>query len=448
MVEFESKNSMPPVVARGLGFFERHGIWCRVSRNTPATSCRDAAFRRNRLGHKGIPLHDELRSLCVVAYTLAGERVFVMLHCRGDARFDLERAAHRLGVERPLARLSEEELLSRFSAIYGTVNPFCYPQAFRHLFDTGVLSDYPAPNTMMTNLGDHTWAVEFRPQDVVSTLGQECLGVDVGEIVEGNNRYSAQLPVFGILTGNGPESGMALWRNINHAVFTHLTEQGRMYGDLSFPRIHIHSVPEMGLSMELVKREERVRDVVLQGIKSLCDSGANTLALACHTTHYFTDAIRDYCHERGTRFVSMVEVVMAHLETLPPEQITLIGIPSVADLGPFSPYHVLSGCCSHLVPVNESALPYIQELGYLVKKNDENHKALNKLAHVMRVGVSGKIALAALTEISVLLERFPRNRNQLADKKLIDALALYGDHLAQIYLAALPVTTLHSSSEE
>jgi len=46
--------------------------------------------------------------------------------------------------------------------------------------------------------------------------------------------------------------------------------------------------------------------------------------------------------------------------------------------------------------------------------------------------------LIALTEISVLLQRFPWYQSEIGGKKVIDPLWLYGEALANLYLQALP----------
>jgi hypothetical protein len=64
---------MPAKARQALEFMRRHGVWHVLSRNSPATGCRDAAARRWRLGKQGIPLYDELKTLCMAA-DLSGER--------------------------------------------------------------------------------------------------------------------------------------------------------------------------------------------------------------------------------------------------------------------------------------------------------------------------------------------------------------------------------------
>ena len=72
------------------------GIWHQFSRNEPATSCQDAARKRNRLGHKGMPLWDELKSFLGEYHDAPGTRRVFLAHCRGDRKLDLEKVRHAL----------------------------------------------------------------------------------------------------------------------------------------------------------------------------------------------------------------------------------------------------------------------------------------------------------------------------------------------------------------
>jgi len=428
--------AVPAPVRATSEFFERHRLWYRLGRNSVATSCRDAAARRRRLGARGIPLYDELKSLCVVVYR-GEERQYALLHCRANTRFDLDAARVVLNATRPLARLAGDELRERFGCTYGTVNPFTHPAQFIQVFDESIDVSYTPPHTMMTNAGEHTWSVEFRPRDVAQALARET-EVHVGRIT--NREFSAaELPSFGIITGNGPESGIALWRHINDAIYAQLSRDARLVGDLSYPRVLVHSLPEMGLSMELGAREEDVWDVIAGAVDQFCAAGVRYIALACNTTQVFADRIRERAGPHGAKFISMAEVVIDHLAGAPCDDLTIIGIPIVAGLGEFSAYRPLKRM--GVQAVSERAHADLQELGYLVKRLDrgeKDSKALNLLRNVLRDGVPTKRVLVALTEISVLLQRFPKLSAEIAGKTVVDSLRLYGEALAGLYLHALP----------
>lgn len=433
-------------VQRTLEFFQRKALWHVVSRNSRATSCRDAASRRVRLGTTGIPLYDELKSLCVVLYR-GGERRFALLHCRATGRFDLDAAAQVLAASRPLARLSSEELAMEFATSYGTVNPFSEAARFIQVFDEDVLSHYTPPFSMMTNAGEHTWAVEFQPAELIDALRSET-EVHVACITRQRERRK-ELPSFGIITGNGPESGMALWQQINEIVHSRLSADGRMYGDLAYPRVLIHSLPEMGLSMELVARERQVWGVLSAAVDQLCAAGVRYIALACNTTPYYGDRIQERARQHGAEFISMPDVVLQHLRERPVEDLTIIGIPVVAELGEYSAYRALREL--NVRPMNDKARAHLQELGYMVKKlglGMKDSRALNKLLHGLTTGVDTRNVLVALTEISVLLQRFPKFSEEINGRRVIDALRLYSERLAALYLEALPHPDGGNSEED
>lgn len=428
---------MPAEVVRVVDFLTRHGVWHVLTRNSPATGCRDAAARRWRLGRQGIPLYDELKTLCMAAYLPEGRR-HVLLHTRANARLDLEAAARLMGALRPLARLSADELRAAYGIGYGTVNPFTFPNRFIHVFDNDVLVPYTAPHTMMTNAGDPTWAVEFEPTALIGALRAAGADVRLGDI---DNRAHAghRLPSFGIITGNGPESGMALWRHLNATIYERLFEDGRLHGDLSYPRVLVDSLPEMGLSMELAQREEQVWRVIKAGVTQLCDAGISHLALACNTTPYFTERIRALCEPRGVVFVPIHEAAIHHIREHGLDDLSILGIPVVAELGPYSAYRELAGM--NVRQVDPRTLQALQELGYLVKRigtRGQDVKAMNKLRYVLRAGVKTRRVLIALTEISVLLERYPGFVQHLKGLEIIDPLEIYGKLLGKIYLRALP----------
>lgn len=428
----------PPRVQASLDFFQRNRLWHVVSRNSRATSCKDAAARRSRLGMTGIPLHDELKSLCVVVYRADHTRCFALLQARATSRFDLKLAGMLLGAVRPLARMSAEEMNAEFATAYGSVNPFSEASKFTQVFDEDVYSAYSPPNTMMTNLGEHTWAVEFQPASLIAALKKEAGEVLVGKITEQAGKEH-KLPVIGIITGNGPESGMALWRHINDRVFQALETGKKMYGDLSFPRVIVHSLPEMGLSMELALREDAVWAVLEKAVHDLCKAGATHLALACNTTPYFAPQIQAICEQYQAQFVSIADVSYQTVVSRKLDDITLIGIPLVAEMGERSPYHKLATL--DVKPVEVTVLNDLLELGYMVKRmslSGQDTKVLNKLQHIIRGGVKTKRVLIALTEISVLLERFPRLRERINGIEVIDPLRIYGEYLADQFLQAMP----------
>lgn len=431
-------DTMPDVVKQSLAFLEQHQVWYILTQNSAATSCKDAAARRQRLGMQGIPLYDELKSLCVVAYREDNSRLYCMLHCRANMRFNLELAAKLLKANRPLARLSAEELAHELEANYGTVNPFIKPTHFIHLFDKDILNQYTTPHTMMTNAGEQNWAIEFDAKALISAIKTVSPESIIGNIAMHTNKEH-HIPVFGIITGNGPESGMALWRVINDTVHKKLNADGRLHGDLSYPKVLVHSLPEMGLSMELAQREDMVWHVISQALAQLCNNGVTHIALACNTTPYFTTQIRQFCEPYGVEFISIAEATEQYIRQRELDDITIIGIPAVAGLGEYSAYKSMASL--NIKVVSERVFSDLQEFGYLVKRlgdKEQDAKAMNKLQHIINVGVETPRVLIALTEISVFMQRFPKFKGRIKNKEIIDPLPIYGEALAECYLQALP----------
>jgi aspartate/glutamate racemase len=429
----------PARVRASLEFLRGQGVWHVVSRNSTATSCKDAASRRVRLGATGIPLYDELKSMLCAVQQPAGLPQALLVHCRAHVQLDLLAVQKLLGSEFVPQRVGIAELARFSTAQYGTVNPFSDVQDFVQVFDEGVLDEYTAPHSMMTNLGDLTWAVEFKPADLMRGLRAQGSRVEVGAVTTTRTTDRHQLPSFGIITGNGPDSGMALWEGVNSAVHRRLTTQNRMRGDLSYPRVTIHSLPEMGLSMELAERAVDVWHVIEKALRSMLESGISHVTLACNTTPYFEDEIQALCAPYQAQFVSIVDTLEIAMAKHGVTDATLLAIPRVAAMQGWSAYKRFNG--RGLVPVNAGVTEAVQELGYLVKSLDSNRadtRALNKLQHILRSGVSTPWVVVALTEVSTLLTRFPKLRDSIGGCKVLDTLRVLAEAMADVYVRALP----------
>lgn len=428
---------MPERVRRTVEFFERRKLWYKLTRNTAATSCRDAAARRIRLGNQGIPLYDELRSY-FAGCQMGGSRQLILCHCRANAHFDLNAIGRLLGAVGGIVRVPPEGL-AQFQAEYGTINPFS--EAGRHLqvFDEGLLARHTPPHTMMTNAGDQTWAIEFHAPEAIEALRGETGRVVVGSIAARRFR-SSQVPVFGIVAGNGPESGMALWRNLNDAVHAQTATRSGFRGDVSYPAVMVQFEPEMGLAADLPDRQEFVWKAISRAIERLCGCGATHLAIPCHSAQFFSIRILELLAGSGVQFIPLSNVIAAHLLVRPHgEETTIVGAQAVACLGEYSAYRELSSL--GLRPLEPEAAAYMEEIALLVKHTDSrslNVAALNRLRHVLRNLVHTDRVLIALAEVSLLLERHPKLRDRFGGRIIVDPLRMYGQALADLYLRALP----------
>jgi aspartate/glutamate racemase len=414
----------PQEVARNLEFFDQEHLWRVVSRNHPVLSCADAAQRRHRLGHVGIPLCDELKSN-VGVYSSARCRNFVVAHCRGHQNLDTGKLHSILGA--PFERVDGEKLESELGLSYGLVTPFhftAHPHV-RQIVDETVLEPYLPPHTMMTNLGHLEYAVEFRPVDVFGALSN----VEVADIVEGQHRRAPLGETIGILTGNSPESGMMLWQSINNYIRTSSDISFR--GDISFPRVIVESVPEMGLSMELAQREVQVKLVVLDAVRKLCDSGANVVAIACNTTQYYSSEIEDICRGYGARFVSIVDETARYLKDAGIRRFDFLAIGAVSDFATWSDFRRIMAQFDVYVPI-ERDITAITNLAFSVKKEVVSSTTINQLRDLVNNATKTDTVVLALTELSILFAS--QRSKQRSRKRFIDTLDILAQAIAKIYL--------------
>ena len=421
---------LPLVVAETAEFFAQNDVWCLFGRNGKALSCRDAANKRYRLGKRGIPLEDELKSFLGQYTDREGSLRYVAVHCRGDQLLDMGKVREATGRHGTIERLATDAS-EETEGLYGLINPFSLAGGFRdapvhQVFDPCVLDHRGLPNTMMTNAGERTWSVEFRPSDVIRALGNQASVADVTE--HGAVRRSCPVTI-GIVTGNAPDSGIVLWQYVNRHVQTVMGD--RFLGDLSYPPVSVRSVPGLGLSMELDRRTEQVWEELERAVRSLCEEGVQLLALACHTTHYFTERIRAITRDYGASFLSVSEAVTEWVRRHGVPEMTLVGIKYVAGLREWSAYRDLA-TVTQVHPLSEKGLERIHELGYQVKQEGASEAGLNKLRAILNTEANTSHVVIALTELSILLDA--QRKPQKSSRVIVDALKIYGKEVADTYI--------------
>jgi len=169
------KESIPNAVIEISNFCEHNKLNVQFSRNEPASNCKDASSKRKRHGRVGIPLFDELKSSIEYYYDNNGEKVIIATHYRGNQMMDraliekhIEKKIEKTAVQ--IQRLEKDELLSRFGMQFGTVNPILLEVRsqgkIRQFFDESLFK----PGTMMTNAGNHTWAIEFSSDQLAAAI--------------------------------------------------------------------------------------------------------------------------------------------------------------------------------------------------------------------------------------------------------------------------------------
>lgn len=432
---------MPPAVARTVAFLNEREVWFSLGRNHEARSCRDAANKRTRLGETGIPLWDELKSFLGEFRHADGTQQYVMVHCRGDRLIDLAHVADAVRAD-PVhgsPKRLEENALARLGMDYGLVNPFepwaldgqLLASPVLQVFDRDLLDPIGVPGTVMTNAGDLTWSVEMHARELAEAL-DHVIVADVSVRDDGEPprpAWASAPPTVGIITGNSPESGMMLWRMVNDAVREGLGNYAR--GDVVMPRVLVQSLPELGLTMELDQRHREVWPALRTATATLCRDGARIIAVACNTTPYFAQDIRKITAEYGATFVSIAEVAGAWLRSRGIDQIALVGVKTVADLGPWSPYREPLSGVGVEIP-NERTMHRIHELAYDVKARGADQKSLNQLRNILKQGVRSDVVMLALTEISLVLEQ--QKSPQRSDRLLLDTMKLYATDIAERYL--------------
>ncbi len=414
--------------------FSQYRKGFKFSRNAYAGSCRDARSKRYRLGNRGIPLSDELKS--IIGKVVNHKQItYVALHCRGDMEICVDNIIDVLNIEGEFAVLNADELFAVFNMEYGTVNPFVLSssetESINQIFDSRVFEQHvKLPGTMMTNAGDHTWAIEFDPLDL-KVLIPDMVVAKIAEINQATEDYEElsrlNLRSIGLITGNGPDSGMALWQLINDNVKEIMSD--KFLGDLSLPEVNVLSVPGMGLSMELKLRKSATWRELSRAVETLCNHGVDILCLACHTTHYFSDQIKEICKKYGVTFLSMPEVVVSYLQKKKITEFALLGIPSVADLGEWSAYSTLNKYNPEIL--DSETLDSFLEIGYLVKQKQPFEKSFQKLIHLIKKKIKSENVIIALTELSILLQK---QSNKKRRRNIIDALELYGEAIAKASL--------------
>ncbi len=419
-------DKLPKVVKTVEDFFVHKKLWYNLSQNLKAESCADASNKRNRIGHVGIPIFDELKSNFGTYMDKNGQKRYAMLHCRGNQKIDYDKVRNQIGSS--FTRLEKEQLTELFSLNYGLVNPFMKIQTeegILHIFDSTVQQEYFPPHTMMTNASHFEWGVEFRPKELIKNL----TNVKVLNIISDETKPSMKRHTVGILTGNGPDSGIMLWNEINSNVRTSL--QRHFLGDLSFPKIIIESVPEMGLSMELQLRISETKNIVLRSIENLCKQGATLICIACNTTQYFVEEINLICDKYDAEYVSMPDVVDSFLQDKGINHFDFLGIKYVTDFSRWSAFSILNSKYQIEIP-STRVLQRINDLAFRVKTENVDETGRNKLRDLISQSTKTNTIIIALTEISILLAS--QRKKTKGERIFIDTLSLLAKEIARRYV--------------
>jgi len=429
---YDDETEIPTNVSAVIKFCCERSLGFILSRNIKVMSCKDARSNRVRLGHTGIPLFDELKSIVLTGVDGRGNKTIIAAHCRGHMNINVNRIVDICSLASVPTILPESELSASFGMVFGIVNPILLAvnseNTVINIFDIGLtVSIAECPGTMMTNAGSHTWGIELEPNLLIKAIN--------GAIVDSIAIPDKELEFFevpqavnpksiGIITGNGPDSGIALWQKIN----SYFVEQlgTHFIGDISLPKVTVISLPAMGLSMELDKRDTATWETISEAINGMIQNNVKILSLACHTTHYYTSRIRDAFERNGRKFVSMPETTIRYIKESGLTDIALLGIGYVANLREYSAYSELKNLDVEIV--SNEVLSEFHKLGYEVKKMQNIYGAFQKFINLVKTEIKAKNVIIALTELSILYES-QRKRSQV--KNIIDPLDIYAKEIVR-----------------
>jgi aspartate/glutamate racemase/ribosomal protein S18 acetylase RimI-like enzyme len=411
----------PKKVEENVNFLNSKNIWFKLEDNVKVISCLEAAANRKRLGHIGIPVFDELKTELGYFINKDKKKEKVLVHCRGNQKIDRLKISSILNAK--YQRLESKEYIK------GLINPF--GEEFRNLlqiFDSSIVKTFQPPYTMMTNAGHFNFAVEFDPLALINNLEN----VLVKDIIRRENYRNYKRHKIGILTGNGPDSGMLLWKKINESVKEQLDDRlGYAFsGDLTYPEVTIESIPEMGESMQLEDRYKVTEKTVLKSIINLCNNGATLICIACNTTQCFKKQIKEVCMLHGVHFISMVDVLEEYLVREKIKSFDFIGISHVVDFEKFSAFKSLQKQFSIRIP-EKRILEKIEKIAFEAKKDLRNNAAAQPLRDLLKQHAENKTIVVALTEISTVLNYHTRLVQSI---NIIDTLQLTANHIAKKYI--------------
>jgi len=212
---------------------------------------------------------------------------------------------------------------------------------------------------------------------------------------------------IGIIAGSGPEAGADLFLKVIRA---NQRQTGAGFrGDLDAPPVVLLSEPELGLSMELPRHEDKVwqrlRDCALR-IGPQCD----VYAVACNTLNWF--APRLLALETGAQLLSF-QSVLAGVLAANPGGVALLGAEPVMALGPWSAYHDLAGRYPIETPADHAAL---HALIYDIKRLGGDHPDLPGRFGQVLEPLRAKTVVLACTELPLVpMPDSPRNLVDLTD---------------------------------
>jgi aspartate racemase len=203
---------------------------------------------------------------------------------------------------------------------------------------------------------------------------------------------------IGIIAGSGPEAGIDLWMKILKA---NKAKMGKKFkGDQDAPHVVIHSVPELGLSMDIDQYKEEVRRSLLDTVGKIAKE-AGLLAIACNTLHYYSrDIHREISQLKlNVEFVSIVDAVTHYIKSNNIKQVALLGSKYGMDLGKEGIYTPVLGVADIELPTD---LNDVHQLVYDIKRLGPDDDAVKYKFMSIISRLNSKHILLACTELPLV----------------------------------------------
>lgn len=222
---------------------------------------------------------------------------------------------------------------------------------------------------------------------------------------------------IGILTGSGPEAGIDLWTKLLAATRRQL---GSGYaGDLDAPEVLIHSVPALGLSMELERHDAAIWATLRQAVQAMAPR-VEAYAIACNTLNHYEAPLRAL--QLPARLVSMQDVVRRLVTERRLRRVALLGSRPVMSLGAWSAYRHLPDLVEVEVPADAEAL---HRIIYDVKQRGGRDAGTVAGFEALLASLTAPVALLACTELPLIPAATP-------GPALVDVTELLARELAEI----------------
>lgn len=219
----------------------------------------------------------------------------------------------------------------------------------------------------------------------------------------------------GIITGAGPEAGIDLWKLLLEE--NRLLQAHAYRGDIDAPEVYVHSIPELGLVMEVEQHRDKIWNSLRESLINM-DKHVDCFAIACNILHAFSDEISDL--NLTAKFVSIVDVVDRYLQNCGETRVGLMSIGKVIELGQWSPYRDLAEKISLETPGEVESLNGLVES---IKREGANQKHIVEAFDAIVEQYKSEKILMACTELPLVKNTAHADRLVNVNRLLARALA-------------------------